>query len=127
MKIEYAPPGTDPTTMKSAPPDVGIKAFVKQNTMLLLGVGLFLLATLAKNNMDALPFIGGSPERGQQAAATERKAQPTATPVAVDVDTNYCLWPPDDALGVMIPAGPVVLGDREGVCEDGKIRFQAAQ
>lgn len=64
MKIEFAPPGTDPTRIPSSPPRMGTE-FVHDNWLLLVGIAIFAIMTIFK----FLPAKEGTPV--QQQAAVE--------------------------------------------------------
>lgn len=110
LKVEYAPPGTDPTRMTTTPPETGLKAFFSKNWLLLVGIGIFVLLT------PKFLHLGGTeeilPPQEQQAAVIT----PTLEgPLSIPGLPGWCAGPGG------APARPGVhqIGSLVRICKDG--------
>lgn len=77
LKVEYAPPGTDPTRLPTKRNEVGLQAVVRQNWLLILGLLVFAFAGY---QLFASPSKQSTPQATPQTVSAA--PAPTAAPVA---------------------------------------------
>ena len=103
MRVEYAPPGTDPTQMATTAPKLGLKAFLEKNWLLVAGVlGLILLAP---------KFLHFAPPETPAAAEID----PSAGPLTVPGLPGWCEGPG----GAPAPPGVHHIGNLVRICANG--------
>jgi hypothetical protein len=106
MKIEFAPPGTDPTRIPSPPSKTDVMDTLKDNWLLVGGIAIFAIVTVFRFNL-----IPGKPEA---IATPEPEAVAAAT-----IEPDWCIY----LDSIIINEGETVqVGDQWVQCWNDEIR-----
>lgn len=110
MKIEYAPPGTDPTQLATTAPKLGLRAFLEKNWLLVAGLCALILLV-----PKFIHFAPPEPVETEMAAVAEATVDPDMGPLPVPGLPGWCEGPG----GAPAPPGVHHIGNLVRICANG--------
>jgi len=111
MRIEYAPPGTNPTQMATTAPKLGLKAFLEKNWLLVAGVCALVL--LVPKFLHFAP--PETPVEPETVAVATAEVDPSAGPLPIPGLPGWCEGPG----GAPAPPGVHHIGNLVRICANG--------